>query len=125
LGEEQILTHRHCFALDLVDDVDAVRLYEEWHRPGNTPREIIAFFRAEGVEDLQIYRAGNRLFMILDLSDGVSASEFASAGAANGDVQAWTSRMSAFQQPIVFGAAAAPSSGWVEMNGLFDLKEHP
>ena len=105
--------------------MDAVRLYEEWHQPGNTPREVIAFFRTKGVEDLQIYRAGNRLFMILDLSDEVSASEFADASAASGDMPAWASRMAAFQQPIVFGAAAAQSPGWVAMSGLFDSKDHP
>lgn len=119
------MTHRHCFALDLVDDEAAIEAYEGWHRPGNTPAEIIAFFRRHGVEDLQIYRAGNRLFMILDLSDAVSAADFASAGCDDGDMRAWASRMAAYQLPITLGRAGATSPSWVTMGELFNLKDHP
>lgn len=117
------MSHRHCFALDLVDETSSIRAYEEWHQPGKTPSEVIAFFRSQGVEDLQIYRTGNRLFMILDLEDKVGMSEFAGAGAANSDMQAWADRMSAFQQSIAAAHSSSPS--WVAMSKLFNLKEHP
>lgn len=117
------MAHRHCFALNLVDEVGAIQVYEEWHQPGKTPPEIIAFFRNQGVEDLQIYRTGNHLFLILDLSDRVSASEFAEASAANGDMQAWANRMSVFQRSIV--AVHSSSPNWVAMSTLFNLKDHP
>lgn len=121
------MAHRHCFALDLVDNHEVVEAYEAWHRPGQTPAEIIAFFRSEGVEDLQIYRAGNRLFMILDLSDDVSAADFAKAGADDDGMKAWVESMTPYQQPIAFGAVAAtsPSSSWVALGELFNLKDHP
>ena len=120
------MTHRHCFALDLVDHPRAVETYEAWHRPGKTPAEIIAFFRNQGVEDLQIHRAGNRLFMILDLADEVSAADFARVG-DDADMRAWADKMYTYQQPITFGlvAPSSPSDGWVPMSELFNLKDHP
>lgn len=120
------MTHRHCFALDLVDHQQAIEAYEEWHRPGKTPAEIVAFFRDHGVEDLQIYRAGNRLFMILDLSDEISAADFAKAG-DNACMKAWVDKMSVYQQPIAFGSVApqSPSEDWVAMSALFNLKDYP
>jgi L-rhamnose mutarotase len=118
------MTHRHCYTLDLVDHPQAVEAYEAWHRPGRTPPEIIAFFRSQGVEDLQIHRAGNRLFMILDLSDEVSAAAFAKAG-DNADMRAWVDKMHAYQQPIAFGTVGPPSQDWVAMSELFNLKDHP
>jgi L-rhamnose mutarotase len=102
-----------------------MRVYEEWHQPGKTPSEIISFFRNEGVEDLQIYRIGNRLFMILDLSDKVSAGEFSEAGLVNSDVQAWGNRMAIFQQPLgLSGEAQSLSPSWLAMSRLFNLKDH-
>jgi L-rhamnose mutarotase len=121
------MTHRHCFALDLIDDCAAVDTYEAWHRPPKTPREIIAFFRGHRVEDLQIYRAGNRLFMILDLSDEISADDFARAGGDDSAMRAWAASMATYQQPITFGnvPATSPSHSWVSMSELFSLKDHP
>ena len=55
-----------------MDHPQAVEAYEMWHRPGKTPAEVIEFFRRHGVEDLRIHRAGNRLFMTLDLSDDLA-----------------------------------------------------
>ncbi|HEX7934433.1 MAG TPA: L-rhamnose mutarotase [Paraburkholderia sp.] len=120
------MTHRHCFALDLIDQSQAVEAYEAWHRPGKTPAEVITFFRNQGVEDLQIFRAGNRLFMILDLCDEVSAEDFANAGNGAGVMKAWEDKMSAYQQPIVFGSVASqtPSQSWVVMSELFNFKGH-
>lgn len=119
------MTHRHCFALDLVDQSQAIEAYEAWHRPRKTPAEVITFFRNQGVEDLQIFRAGNRLFMILDLRDEVSAADFANAGNSVG-MKAWAEKMSAYQKPIAFGSVGVqtPSQSWVPMSELFNLKDH-
>lgn len=121
------MAHRHCFALDLVDHPQLVEAYEAWHRPGGTPAGIIAFFRRHGVEDLQIHRAGNRLFMILDLRDEVDAADFARAGADDEDMRRWAEQMSIYQQAITFGAVAppTPAPGWVAMGALFKLNDHP
>jgi hypothetical protein len=64
--------------------------------------------------------------MILDLSDEVSATDFAKAG-DNAAMKAWVDRMSAYQQPIAFGSVAppSPSQDWVAMSELFNLKDHP
>jgi L-rhamnose mutarotase len=109
-----------------VDHPQAVEAYEMWHRPGKTPAEVIEFFRRHGVEDLRIHRAGNRLFMTLDLSDDVSAADFAKAGSGDDAMTAWANQMAAYQFPISFGAVAPPlpSPGWVSMSELFKLKDH-
>jgi L-rhamnose mutarotase len=121
------MPHRHCFAIDLIDRQQAVEAYEDWHRPGKTPTEIIALFRNRGVDDLQIHRVGNRLFMILDLSDDVSAADFAHASSGDAEMKKWVERMNGYQQPIAFGSVAAqtPSQSWVAMSELFNLKNHP
>jgi L-rhamnose mutarotase len=115
------MSARICLALDLVDDADLIAEYEHWHRVGNTDPAVIRSIRDAGIVNMEIYRAGNRMFMIIDADDSYSDAAKAAADAANPAVVAWTARMLRFQQPV---PAAGPDGTWLPMDRVFRLTEH-
>src|SRR3546814_3587873 len=66
------MTQRFCMALDLVDDADLIAEYERWHQVGRTPPGIIRSIRAAGIENMELYRAGNRMVMVIDAAEDFS-----------------------------------------------------
>ncbi len=117
----QRMTRRFALALDLVDDAKLIAEYEDWHRPGRTPTPIIRSILDSGIQNMEIYRAGNRMFMLIEVSESYSSEHKARADAANPDVQRWTALMKTFQQPV---PAAGPDGTWLEMARVFRLTDH-
>jgi len=115
------MTQRFVLALDLVDDADLIAAYEDWHRPGHTPQPIIRSIREAGIDNMEIFRAGNRMVMIIDANDSFSLTAKAHADAANPEVQSWEARMKQFQRPI---AAAGATGSWLPMDRVFRLTDH-
>ncbi len=58
---------RYCQTLELRDDPELIEKYLEAHR--HVWPEVIAGQREVGIVDMQIYRRGTRLFMIMDTVD--------------------------------------------------------
>ena len=58
---------RYCQCLQLVDDEEMISKYVEAH--AHVWPEIIAGQREVGILDMQIYRKGRSLFMIMDVKD--------------------------------------------------------
>jgi len=58
---------RYCQTLTLVDDEKLIAQYEEVH--AHVWPEIIEGQRQVGILDMQIYRKGRQLFMIMDVKD--------------------------------------------------------
>ncbi len=58
---------RYCQTLDLRDDTEMIDRYVEVH--AHVWPEIQAGIREVGILDMQIYRLGRRLFMIMDTTD--------------------------------------------------------
>ncbi|MBS0516841.1 MAG: L-rhamnose mutarotase [Proteobacteria bacterium] len=108
------------YVLDLKDDPELIAAYERWHRPENVWPDILDSLREAGVHDLEIFRAGNRLVLVLDVGDGYSAERKAASDAANPRVQAWEALMWEFQQALPF---ARPGEKWVAMSPIFSLQE--
>lgn len=108
------------YALDLKDDPLLIAEYEHWHRPGNVWPEIVDSLRDAGVRDLDIFRAGNRLVLVLDVGDDFSAERKAASDAANPRVQEWETLMWQFQQALPF---AKPGEKWIAMQSIFSLRE--
>ena len=108
------------YALDLKDDPALIAEYERWHQPENIWPDIVDSIRAAGIRDLEIFRAGNRLVMALDVPDDFSPAAKADADAANPRVQAWEALMWRFQQPLPF---AKPGEKWVPMVRMFSLSK--
>ena len=66
------MTHlkRYCLALDLKDDPALIAEYEKHHQ--HVWPEIIKSIKDSGIEVLDIYRTGNRLFMIMEVNEDFS-----------------------------------------------------
>jgi L-rhamnose mutarotase len=108
---------RYCLALDLVDDEKLIAEYEAYHR--NVWPEIIKSIKDAGIEQMEIYRFGNRLFMIMEVNDGFNFEQKAAADAANPKVQEWEQLMWKYQQAIP-GSKAGEK--WVLMDKIFSLE---
>ncbi|WP_020600520.1 L-rhamnose mutarotase [Spirosoma panaciterrae] len=107
---------RYCLALDLKDDPSLIAEYEQYHerlRP-----EIEASIRESGITDMEIYRIGNRLFMIMETDETFSFEAKAAADATNPKVQEWEALMWTYQQALPM---AKPGEKWVLMDQIFKL----
>jgi len=113
---------RHCLALDLKDDLALIERYEAWHAPGAVPPAVIASIRAADIRDMQIWRLGTRLFMIMETGPDFSPEAKAAADLASEDVQAWERLMWEFQQPL---PDAVDDEKWLPMRRIFALDEQP
>jgi len=107
---------RHCLALDLKDNPDLIAQYEQWHR--DIPAEIKKSILDSGVRVMQIFRTGNRLFMIMEVDDNFSFERKARMDADNPRVQEWERLMESFQQFLPW---AKPGEKWMTMDKIFDL----
>ncbi|MFT4074086.1 MAG: L-rhamnose mutarotase [Asticcacaulis sp.] len=108
------------YALDLKDDPALIERYKHWHAPGQVPEAINASIRNAGIEALEIYLVGNRLFMILMPGPGFDPAAKAAADAASEEVQKWETLMWEFQQALPF---AAPGDKWLPMERIYSLAE--
>jgi L-rhamnose mutarotase len=107
---------RYCFALDLKNDQALIQEYETYHQ--KVWPEIIASIKDSGIQFLEIYRAANRLFMIIEARPGFSLDDKARKDASNPIVQEWEKLMWQYQQAI---PSAQPGEKWVLMKKIFDL----
>lgn len=113
---------RLCFALDLKDDPTLIAQYRKWHEPGGPPAAVTRSLRDSGIESLEIYLCGNRLFMVLEADETFSLENKARADAANEDVRAWEQLMWHFQQPLPW---AREGEKWVRAQRIYDLDSQP
>lgn len=111
-------TRRICLALDLKDDAALIAEYERHHEPQNAWPEINQNIRDSGIEEMQIYRIENRLFMIMEVNESFSADRKAAADASNPKVREWEKLMLKFQQPL---ASARKGEKWLEMREIYQL----
>jgi L-rhamnose mutarotase len=109
---------RYCLALDLVDDPALIAEYENWHKAENGWPEIKESIVDAGITQMEIYRTGNRLFMIMDTDETFSFERKAAMDAANPKVQEWEQLMWKFQSSIPWAKA---EEKWVFMNKIFQL----
>lgn len=108
---------RYCLALDLIDDAALIAEYEYWHK--NVWPEIIASIKDAGITNMEIYRTGNRLFMIMEANEHFDSAKKAAADNANPKVQEWEKLMWKFQQPLPW---AKEGEKWILMDKIFNLE---
>jgi len=109
---------RFCLALDLKEDTKLIAEYEDYHK--NVWPEIIKSIRGSGIEVLDIYRTGNRMFMIIEANEDFSFEKKATMDAKNSKVQEWESLMWKFQQALPW---AKTGEKWILMDKIFSLGE--
>ncbi len=104
---------QHALALDLKDDPALIAEYEAWHRA--VWPEITKSIRYAGIESLKIWRAGNRLFMLIETDDDFSFEK--SRRRRGQSARRKMGRADVCFQPLL----AAPGEKWVRMTEVFDL----
>lgn len=106
----------HYLALDLKDDPQLIAEYERHHQA--VWPEILESIRTAGILDMQIFRTGNRLFMVMEVTNEFDGAAKAAADAANPRVVEWETLMDQFQQRLPW---AAPGQKWVPLTRIFQL----
>lgn len=109
---------RYCLALDLVDDPQLIAEYEQWHKAESAWPEVRKSITDSGISNMEIYRTGNRLFMIMETADDFSFERKGAMDAANEKVQEWEQLMWKFQQPLPW---AKEGEKWILMDKIFNL----
>lgn len=109
---------RYCLALDLKDDKQLIKEYEEYHK--KVWPEIEQSIKDAGIINMEIYRVSNRLFMIMETEDNFSFEEKSKADATNTKVQEWEQLMWKYQQAL---PAAKPAEKWMLMKKIFSLND--
>ena len=112
------MTKRYCLTLDLKDDPKLIAQYKQHHAQGKAWPEISTSIRDSGIENMEIYLLGTRMFMIMDVNQHFSFEEKAKADQLNPKVQEWEKLMWKFQQPL---PQAAPGEKWMLMEKIFKL----
>lgn len=108
---------RHCLALDLVDDPVLINEYERYHQ--NVWPEILKSIHDSGIQSMEIYRAGNRLFMIIDADDSFSFERKSQMDKSHPKVQEWEKLMWKYQQAL---PVAKPGEKWILMDKIFETR---
>jgi len=106
---------RYALALDLKDDPAVIAGYEAHHRA--VWPEILRSIHGSGIERMEIYRLGNRLFMVMETNDVFSFEAKAAADAANPTVQEWEALMGTYQQAL---PTVRSGEKWQLMNKIFE-----
>ena len=112
------MTRRFCLTLDLKNDPALIAEYRRYHE--KIWPEITASIRNSGIEDMQIYLRGTRMFMVMDVNEKFSFAAKARSDAANPKVQQWEALMWKFQQAL---PDARPGEKWLPLELIFQLEK--
>ncbi len=107
---------RYCLALDLVDDPALIAEYEAYHK--NVWPEIKKSITGAGITNMEIYRTGNRLFMIMETDETFSFERKGEMDKHNAKVQEWEQLMWKFQSSLPW---AKDGEKWILMDKIFAL----
>ncbi|MBX2900404.1 MAG: L-rhamnose mutarotase [Cyclobacteriaceae bacterium] len=107
---------RFCLALDLKPEAELIAEYETHHK--KIWPEIEASIKSAGIISMQIYRTGNRLFMVMETTDNFSFDAKSKSDAANPIVQQWEELMWKYQQAL---PGSQPGEKWKLMDKIFEL----
>lgn len=107
---------KYCFALDLKDDITLINAYKKYHE--NIWPEITASIVDSGIENLEIYCVGNRLFMIMEVDKYFSLEKKSILDASNAKVQEWEKLMWNYQKSLPF---AKKNEKWMLMEKIYQL----
>ena len=112
------MNRRYCLALDLKNDPKLIAEYKKYHQ--KIWPEITQSIKQSGIEDLEIYLLGTRLFMIMEVNNSFSFEAKGTTDRNNPKVQEWEQLMWKFQQPL---PQAKPGEKWLLMERIFKLEQ--
>jgi L-rhamnose mutarotase len=112
------MIRRFCLTLDLKDDPKLIAEYKRYHE--TIWPEITRSIRESGIEDMEIYLLGTRLFMVMEVNERFSFAAKAAADELNPKVREWEKLMWKFQEPL---PQAKPGEKWLLMEKIFQLEK--
>ncbi|HEY2544590.1 MAG TPA: L-rhamnose mutarotase [Candidatus Acidoferrum sp.] len=111
------MTRRYCLTLDLKDDPQLIAEYKRYHE--KIWPEITTSIKDAGIEDMEIYLLGTRMFMVMEVNEKFSFEAKTRADRENPKVQEWETLMWKFQEPL---PEANPGEKWQQMERIFKLE---
>src|SRR5258708_25893369 len=90
------MNRRFCLTLDLKNEPALIAEYKRYHQ--QVWPEITKSIRDAGIEDMEIYLFGSRMFMIMEVNNSFSFEKKSAADRANSKVQEWETLMWKFPQ---------------------------
>lgn len=105
---------------DLIADEEVYAAYDKAHSLGHTPAAVLEVQRRHGIADLEIYRVGDRLVMILTVTADYDPDGLDRASTAMPALIDWHRRMGVLQR-----RPAGASEDWSEAHCVFRQSEHP
>lgn len=108
--------NKYCLACDLADDMELIAEYDRQHT--QVWPEISKSITESGITNMEIYRFGTRLFMIMETDDSFTFDKKGQMDAGNPKVQEWEQLMWKYQRAI---PGSKPGEKWVLMNKIFKL----
>jgi L-rhamnose mutarotase len=112
---------QYCLTLDLKDDDDLIREYESYHAPGKVWPEVIDSIRESGILDMQIYRTGTQLIMVISVTESFNFDDKARRDRENSRVLEWERLMARFQR---IDDAMSADAKWRGVKNIFDISTH-
>lgn len=108
----------HYLALDLVDSEEKIAEYQRLHE--KIWPEVVVHLRQHGILNMEIYRLGTRLFMVMEVSEQFDAAAFALASRNNATIQRWEALMWQYQLPTPW---TPEGEKWVALERIFSLQQ--
>jgi L-rhamnose mutarotase len=112
------MSRRFCLTLDLKNDPKLIEEYKRYHL--KVWPEIIQSIKKSGIEDMEIYLRGTRMFMIMEVNEDFTFEAKAEADRNDPKVEEWENLMWKFQQPL---ADAKAGEKWLPMERVFKLED--
>ena len=100
------------------DDPNLIAEYKRYHE--KIWPEITRSIKDSGIQDMEIYLLGTRMFMIMEVNDSFSFEAKTKADQLNPKVQEWETLMGTFQKTL---PQAKPGEKWLLMERVFKLED--
>ena len=110
---------RFCLTLDLQEEQELIREYLHWHEKEHIWPEIPEGIKEAGIQKMEIYRLGSRLFMIIEAGPGFDFDRDMSRLSTLPRQQEWEAFVSKFQKSLP-GESSAEK--WKVMQKIFELQ---
>jgi len=107
----------YALTLDLKNDPSLIAEYKRYHQ--RVWPEILQAIRNSGIEHMEIYLFGTRLFMIMEVSDEFSFEAKQRTDAGHAKTQEWEALMWNYQQAL---PGSKPGEKWLPMELIFALR---
>jgi L-rhamnose mutarotase len=110
------MARRYCLTLDLKNDPMLIAEYKRYHE--RVWPEILRGIKNSGIQDMEIYLWGTRLFMIIEVNEQFSFEAKRKTDESDPKTQEWEALMWKYQQAL---PGAKPGEKWLRMERIFKL----